>query len=95
MKTHPLLIGKLLRQPELAAGFQKGISAEDIGLYKRTWTMDRAIHMGFGGKVHHSVDLVLAQQPVNQRLVANITLDEFVSAGIRQVFQIFQAARVG
>ena len=85
----------LLDQPVLAAGFEQGVCADDVGAHELAGAADRAIDVRFGSKVHNSVDGVLAQQACDQRGVADVTLHEGMTLLTGQFLQVVGAAGVG
>jgi len=81
-------------QPGGTGGFQQSEGADQIGLHEGRRTGDGAIYMAFGGEVGDGVDGVLAQQPIHQRPVADVTLNEEMPGRIGQIAQIIQRAGV-
>jgi len=85
----------LIHQPGFARGFQQREGAQHIGLHEHARVMDGAVHVRFGGKMHHRVDCVFRKNPVQQGAVGNVALDKAVARWVGQVFQVFQAAGIG
>ena len=82
-------------QPELADRLKQGKRAHHIGLNERFWTQDGAIHVRFGRKVNDGIDVMPAQQVIDQASITDVAVDEFVPIPSRQVAEVFTPAGVG
>jgi hypothetical protein len=51
--------------------------------------------MGFSGEVDDGVNMVVADQVINQAAIANVSVYEGMSRWVWQVFQVFQASSIG
>ncbi len=72
-----LLLGRQ-RAPVAAHGFEQPEGAEHVGLDEVLGPVDGAVHVGFGREVDDGARLVLGQQAVDQRAVADVALHEDV-----------------
>jgi len=84
-----------LFQPGFAGCFQQGEGADDVSLDELRGTKDGAIHVRFGGKVHHGVNPIAAEEVIHQGAVTDIALYKGVTGWVGQILQVFQTARVG
>src|ERR1022692_3579453 len=76
-------------------GLQQGEGAAQVGFEHRAGSEDAAVHVRLGGEMHDGIRLLLAENGVHQRLVADISVDEAVTRIVRDGLQILQVARVG
>ena len=76
-------------------GLQQAESAHHIGLYEILGTMNGAVHMRLGRKVHHGAWLVLRQQLRQLCTVADIGLHKHMAGIALQAGQILQIACIG
>src|SRR5690606_15540674 len=55
----------------------------------------RAVHVRLGGEVDDGVDVVLAEEPLDERAVLHLAVHEGVARGVREAFEVAEAAGVG
>ena len=73
------LVGRDLMIPPdavLAAGVHQHGGADDVGLQKDLGVFNRAVDMALGGEIHHDIRMLLLEQAVHARSVADIRLDK-------------------
>ena len=75
--------------------FQQRVRADDIGLDELAGSVDRTVHMGFGGEVHHVRRLELRKHAVELVLVADVDLLEPEPVGLRDWREVFQISGIG
>jgi len=56
----------VLIYPIAAGGFQHIVGAVHIGLDKRAGAVDGAVHMAFGGQMHHGVRFVMDEYAIER-----------------------------
>ena len=79
----------------LAAGVHHHLRAQNIGLQEDLRGLDGAVHMGFGGKVHHRVRLLMLEDLIDRSPVADVHLVEFEVGVLQRLLQGGEIARVG
>ena len=72
--------------PETFGGLEQAKGSENICSDKRIRSDNRAVHVRFGGKMNHRVNFLLLEQRVDQRLIADIPLDEAISIPLFYTF---------
>ncbi|MNC00260.1 hypothetical protein D3C75_475820 [compost metagenome] len=75
--------------------FEQAVSADDIGLDEVRWSVDGAIHMGFGRQVHYRCGLKLAKHHIERSTVADIYLIEAIAWRIGHRSQRLEIASIG
>jgi len=81
--------------PIVTNRFKQSQGANHIGLDECARTVDRAIHMAFGGEIQHCIGLVLLQQARDQGAIADIALHENMVVVTLQRCQRVQVSRIG
>ncbi len=76
-----------------AGGLQQRLCPDDVGREEVTRTDDRQAVVRLGGEVDHDIDLVLAQQRLDQLAVADVAVHE--GDRFQDVGEVLAAARVG
>ena len=66
----------VLFQPCLAAGFQKSLSAEYVGLHEKARFCDRSVNMAFRSEIHHVVRIKVVDESLDQLRVADVAAHE-------------------
>ena len=79
----------------LPAGVQHDLRTQNVGLQEDLRVLDGAIHMTFGGKVHHHVGMLLLKQVVDGLAVTDVRLHETEVGLVHDAFQRGQVARIG
>jgi hypothetical protein len=69
-------------QPDLAAGLENAMRADDVGFDERVMSKDGAVDMGFRGDMHDSVDPVRPQCRFDERVIGNIAVQPAVEDDI-------------
>lgn len=82
-------------QPELTCGFEQREGTEDIGLDKVSWALNAAINVRLGGKMDHSVNLLIGKQLLKQRLITDIGMHETVIGVILNILKVGRVTGVG
>lgn len=62
-----------------AGGFEQALGAENVRAQKGRGLVDRAVHVGLGGEMHHGVGSVLGKEPGEQGGVGDVAVDEVVA----------------
>ena len=78
-----------------AAGVHHYSRAHDICFQKHTGILDRAIHMAFGGKIHHYIRTFLFKEAIYRLSITNICLDKAEIRVLHNGRQCGQVSRVG
>jgi len=83
--------------PCLPSCFQKCVGTHHIGRDKALRIDNRAVHMALRGKVHHRIDVVVRKKLLNERRIANVTVDEHVAVFILRsdIRKVLRVARIG
>jgi hypothetical protein len=69
--------------------------SNDVSFNKNNRSVDTTIDMAFCGKVHNRIDVIFSADSRNQRSIANIRLNEFISVRIDKTLYIFDIPSVG
>ena len=80
--------------PCLTRCIQKVLGTKDVHRKKQLWVFYTAIHMTFGGKVNHIIDVVVSKKTVNQVAVAYITTNKHTTLIVDVVLNCSQIACV-
>jgi hypothetical protein len=82
-ESKPRLVG--IAQPSVIreGGIEQIACSNNICLNKRRRSIDRSIHVRFGGKVDNADRSMLGEQAIDQLAVEDVTLDESVLVTIR------------
>ena len=73
---------------------QEGERSVHVCLYENTRILDRVVHMGFGGEVDDSLNIVLVEDLFHKFSVADVTFYKYVSWVVLDLFQVFEAAGI-
>ena len=65
-------------EPDTAGNLKQLMRTDDISLDKGSRPGDRTVDVGFGGKVHDRVDLLLSKQCFDRSLVSDVCFDEAI-----------------
>ncbi len=80
--------------PELFRRFEERKRPHHIRADKIRRAKDRAVDVRFRREMDDGVDLVFAQQPIDQLSITNIALNKDVSLRVRQILQVFEGTSV-
>ena len=75
--------------------FQQNERADDVGLDEVGGTIDRAIDVALGGKVHDRVGLVRRQYLPHRGLIGDVGLYQKMAAMVPRLLQCLLGGRVG
>src|SRR5882762_11955685 len=67
-------IERALLEPDLARRFEHRVSADDVRFDKDVRSLNRSVHVRLCREVHDRVDPFLAQQLLDERRVADVSL---------------------
>lgn len=81
--------------PVLTAGFEQGVGANNVGLYKFSRPGDRAIYVTLCCEMHHRIRLMFGKNFRQRNAVANVDMAEGVTRVVTDRFQRFKVARIG
>jgi len=82
-------------EPGLTGSLQQGVGADHVGADEFVGTADRTVHVGFGGKMDHGVDLLLGQEFIDQFLLQISPCTKRKVSRCRNRLQTGQVAGVG
>jgi hypothetical protein len=71
------------------------MGAHDVGLDEFVRSMDRAVHVGFSGKMDNGVNIAGGQQGFHQGLIQDVAMDEFNVGGGFGLAQVVTFAGIG
>jgi hypothetical protein len=76
-------------------GLEQRIGADNIGIDKRARSLDRAVDVAFGGKVHDPVGRKFGEMPLQGGRVANVGAHPLVARMVGQVVERAEASGIG
>ena len=95
VKTKRRSRGFIEATPVRARRLEQAEGSLDVGAHEFARTVDRAIHMALGRKVHNRTGLVLRQQARDQRTVADVATHEEVAGIAFERLERLQIAGIG
>ena len=78
-----------------SCGLLQRVRADDVGLDELARTVDGAVHVAFGGKVHHVRRFELGEHAVKLVFVADVDLLKLEPGRLRDRCEVFKIACVG
>ena len=88
-----LAVGAAFRKKGFG-GFKQAQGSDDIGLHEGFGTVNRTVHVTFGGKIDYRIDFILHQDALERSLVANITSLKDVPGMVLKTGKIFRISSV-
>ena len=79
----------------LPARVHQHLRTQNVGLQEHLGIFNGAIHMTFGGEVHHHVGMLLLKKPIHPLPVADVQLHKAEVGGIHDRSQRGQIAGIG
>jgi hypothetical protein len=95
METERHLTRRVQPVPVTTRRFEHRVGADDVGFDEGLRAIDRAVHVGLGGQVHHRIRLQPCEQFVQRRLVADVHLTEPITRRVGHIGQRLEIAGVG
>ena len=84
-----------LRDPIGARGLEQIERADDIGFHEIGRSINRTVHMAFGGKMHDRIGFVTGKNRIQRFAIANIDLFKAVIRFVSDRSHIVQASGIG
>ena len=81
--------------PRIQRSLQQGEGAEHVGLQEALRITDRPVDMRLRSQMRHARELVLFEQPLHQRRITNVAIDELDAAVGNQRLEASYVGRIG
>ena len=83
------------KHPVFPGCFYEVEGSDDIGFYEGLGTFDGIVNMAFGCKMDDALDIVLAEETVNKRLITDISFDEGMGGHTLTFLKVIHTAGIG